>query len=80
MASKINQNQKDMLLDYMTKHYIHLFGKFSNKTSNNDKSILWKGIANRLNEVGAEKSVEQWKRVRLLLLCNTRPFLLFFNK
>lgn len=63
MAARINIQQKNMLLDLMSTNFVKLFGKFSNETGKCDKVSLWNTVATELNGIGAEKSVEQWKRV-----------------
>lgn len=81
MASRINQNQKDTLLDLMSTYYGQLFGKFSNEMGKSDKNTLWNTIATSLNENGPQKSVDQWKRVSLpnLLLKSISNYLSFLN-
>lgn len=68
MTSRVNQEQKRILLDFMSTNHVQIFGKLSNETTNSDKISLWNKIATSLNEVGGKKSVEQWKRVSLKLL------------
>lgn len=62
--SKITKEQKDFLIDFMSKHYTDLFGKFSADRGKKNKVLLWQNLTTILNQAGPpNKTVEQWKRV-----------------
>lgn len=61
--SRININQKNILLDFMKTYYVQIYGKFSKNNGREFKDKLWNDLMTHLNETGPQKSVEQWKRV-----------------
>lgn len=62
--SRINNTQKEILVDFMSTNYVSLYGKFSKSNGKDLKEILWTRLMVRLNEAGPpQKTAELWKRV-----------------
>lgn len=66
--SRINQNQKDILLEFMAKNYLSLYGKFSKDCGKDFKEKLWNNLLERVNNVGPHKTLDQWKRVSFFFI------------
>lgn len=67
--SKINLNQKEIIIDFMSTNYDLLYGKLSKNNGKEYKELLWNKLIDRLNEAGPpQKDVLLWKRVRLLII------------
>lgn len=66
--SKVTPRQKELLADFMSEHYIFLFGKFSKSSGKQAKEKKWEEITKLLNDNGPpNKNSEKWKRVRVIL-------------
>lgn len=62
--SRINNNQKEILIDFMSTNYSSLYGKFSKSNGKDLKDSLWTRLMERLNDAGPpSKDVALWKRV-----------------
>lgn len=62
--SRINNKQKEILVDFMSTNYNTLYGKFAKRNGKDLKQLLWTRLMERLNEAGPpQKSVDLWKRV-----------------
>lgn len=66
--SNIKEKQKEILIRFMEKNYVKLFGKFSNNIGNKEKAKLWEILVNELNAEGPpSKTIEKWKRVSIFI-------------
>lgn len=67
--AKINNKQKEVLIDFMSTNYDYIiYGKFAKQNRRELKEFLWKRLTDKMNEAGPpEKTAELWKRVSDLL-------------
>lgn len=64
VPKKINENQKEFLVEFMSSNYDFLFGKFANSCGKNSKDDKWDTLTLKLNELGPPtKDLSSWKKV-----------------
>lgn len=62
---KINEKQKEILVEFMNSNYAFLFGKFANSCGKKSKDDKWNDLTTKLNEMGPpSKDTTLWKKVR----------------
>lgn len=73
--TKINQNQKRIMIKFMEKNYQLLYGKFGSGQRKKLKDSKWDELTKMLNAAGPPTKDEKiWRRVRILV------FFFFFLK
>lgn len=69
-AANITNEQRTLLIEYMTKHPKLTKGKFSSSFTLKDSIHLWNEISDILNSVnGAKKDWKGWRKVRRYFFC-----------
>lgn len=63
-SKRINENQKEFLVDFMATNHEFLFGKFANDSGKKAKDDKWEKLATKLNNLGPpKKDSTLWKKV-----------------
>lgn len=63
-TKRINEKQKEFLVDFMEKNYKFLFGKFATGSGKGSKDEKWVSLSSELNALGPpNKDVSGWKKV-----------------
>lgn len=62
--ARVNNAQKQFLIQFVEKHADILFGRFSNSSGSRTKNKLWTEMNDKLNELGPPtKNISNWKQV-----------------
>lgn len=65
-TKRINEKQKEYLVEFMDKNYTFLFGKFSSSCGKTAKDEKWLFLCDELNKLGPPlKETALWKKVRI---------------
>lgn len=65
-TKRINEKQKEYLVEFMDSNHEFLFGKFSSNCGKAAKDEKWTFLCDELNKLGPpQKETAVWKKVRI---------------
>ena len=79
ILGRINQQQKELLINEVTANYLLLFGTFASADEANLKKKKWAEIVEAINQIGPKKDKARWKKVYFRCLTLLKNSNIYFN-